>query len=132
MQVKSYTKVLMTFYKKLRDLPDLLEDSIIYPIDVVDLYPSIPNEEGLRFLRNVSEKRFNKNVFTYTLIELAELVLQKNYFEFNEQYLKQIRGTAIGTEFAPPYGISYMIAIEGDCLEKLWLWRRYTDDTFMI
>ena len=80
MQVKSYVKGTNDFLKKLRDLSDLPQDSIICTIDVVGLYPNIPNEEGLRFLRNVLEKRSNKNVTTDTLIELAELVLLNNYF----------------------------------------------------
>ena len=50
--------------------------------------------------------------------------------------LKQIRGTAIGTKFAPPYAIIYMAALEEDFLETLiktpWLWWRYKDDIFMI
>ena len=50
--------------------------------------------------------------------------------------LKQIRGTAIGTKFAPPYAIIYMAALEEDFLETLiktpWLWWRCKDDIFMI
>ena len=61
-------------------------------------------------LRNISEKRSNKNVPTDILTELEELVLQNNYFEFNERYLKQIRGTAIGTKFTPPYAVIFMAA----------------------
>ena len=53
MQVKSYIKDTNDFLKKLRDLPDVPHDSIICTIDVVGLCPSILNEEGLRFLRNV-------------------------------------------------------------------------------
>ena len=119
MQVKSYIKDTNDFLKKLRDLPDLPQDFIICAIDVAGLYPSVPNEESLRFLRNVLEKRSNRNVSTDTLIELPELVLQNNYFEFNERYLKQIRGTAIGTKFAAPYAIIYMAALEEDILETL-------------
>ena len=78
MEVKSYIKDTNDFLKKLRDLPDLPQDSIICTIDVVGLYLSIPKKEGLRFLRNILEKRSNKNVSTDTLIELAELVLQNN------------------------------------------------------
>ena len=78
MQVKSYIKDTNDFFKKLRDLPDLPEESMICTMDVVGLYPSIT--EGLRFLRNVLEKRSNKNVSTDTLIEVAELALQNNYF----------------------------------------------------
>ena len=44
-------------------------------IDVIGSYFSIPNKEGLRFLRSVLEKKSNKNVTTDTLTELAELVL---------------------------------------------------------
>ena len=125
----------MTFLKN-SDLPDLPEESIICAIDVVGLYPSIPNEVDLRILRNVLEKRSNKNVSTNTLIELAELVLQNNYFEFDERYLKQIRGTAIGTKFTPPYTVIYMAAVEDNFQETLikkpWLWWRYIDDISMI
>ena len=135
MQVKSYKKDTNDFLKKLRDLPDLPEESIICTTDVVGLYP-IPNEEGLRILRNVLAKRSNKNVSTDTLIELAELVLQKNHLEFNERYLKQVRGTAIGTKFAPPYAIIYMAVLEEDFLETLIkkprLCRRYIHDISMI
>ena len=119
-QVKSYIKDTNDFLKKLRDLPDLPEESIICTIDIAGSYPSIPNEEDLRFLRNaLKKKRSNENVSTDTLTELAELVLQNNYFEFDERYFKQIRGTAIGTKFAPPYAIIHMAALEEDFLETL-------------
>ena len=43
MQVKSYVKDTNDFLKKLRDLRDLPEESIICTTDVEGLYPSIPN-----------------------------------------------------------------------------------------
>ena len=45
MQVKSFIKHTNNFLKTFRDLTDLLEESIIFTIDI-----------GLRFLRNVLEK----------------------------------------------------------------------------
>ena len=56
-QVKSYIKDTNDFLKKLRDLPDLSEESIICTIDIAGSYPSIPNEEDLRFLRNALKKK---------------------------------------------------------------------------
>ena len=50
-------------------------------------------------------------LLTDTLTELAELAFQNNYFEFNERYLKQIRGTATGTKFATLYAHIYMAAL---------------------
>ena len=59
-QVKSYIKYANDFLKKLRYLPDLPEDFITCTIDVVGLYRSTRNEEGLRFLRNVLEKNLTE------------------------------------------------------------------------
>ena len=65
---------------------------------------------------------------TYTLIELAELVLQNNYFELNEQYLKHqykvIQCTAIGTKFALPYAVIYKAGM----LTTFMIWKRIEDE----
>ena len=66
---------------------------------------------------------------TESLIELAELVLKNNCLEFNDKFRKQKEGTAIGTEFAPPYAIIFKAAFVEEILKslinKLWLWWRY-------
>ena len=58
------------------------------------------------------DSRFDKQVTTDTLIELTELVLKNNIFEFSDKAYKQICGTAIGTMFAPPYAILFMATLE--------------------
>ena len=75
--------------------------------------------EGLSALRKRLSKRNEKDVCTDTLSELAELVLKKNVFSFNEKTLKQKRGTAIGTKFALPYSILFMVELEKKILKKL-------------
>ena len=62
--------------------------------------------------------RIDKQVTTDTLIELAELGLKNNIFEFSKTY-KQIRGIAIGTNFAPSYAILFMVALDEKILSKL-------------
>ena len=58
---------------------------------------------------------------TETLLELAEIVLKSNIFLFNEKTLKQLRGTAIGTKFAPPYAIIFMADLEESILKYIEL-----------
>ena len=82
-------------------------------MDVVGLYPNIPHDEGLSALRKRLNERDKKDVSTDTLVELAELVLKNNIFNFNEKTLKQKRGTAIRTKFAPPCSILYIGRIGG-------------------
>ena len=114
----------------------LPEGAILFGIDVVGPYPNIPHEEGLASLRKFLDASAEKKVTTETLVELAEIILKNNIFQFNEKTLKQLRGTAIGTKFASPYGIIFMGDIEERLLEDIELqsriWLRYIDDTFFI
>ena len=70
-------------------------------MDVVGLYSNIPHEEGLEALRRALDHRENKSVSTESLTELAKVVLKNNCFELNGEFCQQLRGTAIGTKFAP-------------------------------
>ena len=114
--------------KKLRSLPNLSDDIILCTVDVVGLYPNIPHNKGLPALRKWLDLRQERDFTTLTLVELAEVVLKNNIFTFKEKTLKQKRGTAIGTKFAPPYSILFMAALEEEILSKIelepYLWWR--------
>ena len=72
------------------------------------------------------------------LVELAEVVLKNNVFTFGKKTLKQLRGTAIGTKFAPPYSILFMagiktlplLAVHRRYLQHLGTWRRKTKEIY--
>ena len=50
-----------------------------------------------------SDGRVNSTVATDTLVGLASLVLNDNYFEFNGKIYRQKQGAGIGMKFAPAY-----------------------------
>ena len=135
-KVKSVIKDTNDFLLKLKNLPTLPENAILCTVDVVGLYPNIPNDEGLQALRHALDERENKTISTDTLIELSDIVLNNNYFEFNGETYRQKRGTAIGTKMAPPYAILFMDKFEKEFLEKIelkpWVWWRYIDDIFLV
>ena len=85
--------------------------------DVVGLYPNIPHDFRLQYLR----KRLNKTGIyklpTEEIISTAEFVLKNNYLEFNEKVCKQISGTATGSKFAPPYACIFMGEMETSFLK---------------
>ena len=56
-----------------------------------------------------------------TLLEHAEKVLKNNIFQLNEKTLKQLRRTAIGTKFTPPYVITFLADLEESILEDIEL-----------
>ena len=133
-KVKSYMKDTNDFLKKLRSLTNLPGKSLLCTMDLVGLYPNIPHDEGLSALRKRLNERDKKDLSTDTLVELAELVLKNNIFNLNEETLKQKRGTAIRTKFAPLYSILSMAELEKLILEKIdkkpYLWWRNINDIF--
>ena len=135
-QVKSFIQDTKDFLNKLNKLPKLPKGSRLCTIDVVGLYPNIPHELGLKAMRTFLDKRSDKSVSTQTLIDLAELVLKNNYFTHDEKIFKQIRGTAMGTRFAPSYAILAMAEFEELALSNSELnpetWWRFIDDIFLI
>ena len=69
-------------------------------------------------------------------MELAPLVLENNYFEFNDRVFRQKLGTAIGTKFTPAHANLFMNRPEERLLDS-WdkiplVWMRYIDDIFFI
>ena len=107
---------------------------ILCTVDI--LYPNIPHDEGLAFLKDFLDSRVDKQVTTDILIELTELVLKNNIFEFSDKTYKPIHGMAVGTKFASPYAVLFMAALEGKILSKVKkkpsVWWRYIDNIFFI
>ena len=77
-------------------------------------------------IRRYLELRDNKQISRDTLIELIEIVLKNNNFEMDEKTFKKVRGTAIGTKFAPSHTILFMADLEEKILnafeEKPTIW----------
>ena len=105
-------------------------------MDVVDLYPSIPHDAGLKALNQKLEERSDKRVPSADLVDMAEFVLKNNFFEFYSKVKQQISGIATGTKSAPPYACIFMDKPETDFLEKQavkpLVWLRYFDNIFFI
>ena len=135
-KVNPFIKDTNHFLRKIKSLDQLPEGAILCTIDVVGPYPNIPHEEVLASLRKFLDARTEKKVTTETLLELVEIVLKNNIFQFNQKTLKQLRGTASGTKFAPPYTIIFMADLEERILEDIeqqpHIWWRYIDDIFFI
>ena len=134
--VRSYIKDTNHFLQKIANLDELPENAILCTVDVVGLYLSIPHDEGLEALRVALNGREDQSVSTSSLVELADLVLKNNFFEFNGSYFQQLRGTAIGTKCAPSYAILFLAALEEKLLEeaqyKPFIWWRFIDDIFLV
>ena len=132
----SYIKDSGDFLRKIKQIGNLPENSILATVDVAGLYPSILHELGLKALEEALEERESKQISTDDLIKRAKFVLQNNYFEFNREVKQQISGTAIRTKFAPPYACIFMDPVESEFLKtqqhQPLVRFRYIDGIFFI
>ena len=130
----SYIKDTNHFINITKEL-ELEETDHIVTLDVSALYTNIPITEGLEALKTFLTKHYD-NKTSRMVTNLAKLVLENNFFEFNGTMSLQTAGTAMGTRMAPSYAIIYMDNLETKLLQrspiKPKLWKRYIDDIFTI
>jgi hypothetical protein len=108
-------------------------------IDVVGLYPNIPQAEGLIAFENMVSDPVNRDQTLPAgfLVLLLKCVLEYNVFIFDGKYYIQDWGTAIGSRVAPTYACIFMGVLEQIMLQGWtgWvprIWKRYIDDIFNV
>lgn len=125
----------------LRDSDQLLSDlTLIKPLknfkiitfDVVNMYNEIKTDKAIRIISNYLPKLLlNKFV-----ISGLKLILENNYFRFDNKCYLQKMGTAMGTPVAPTFASLFLAILEIDILKEfsdnIIFLKRYIDDGFLI
>ena len=144
-QVKSFIRDYIDF---LSYTPNIVpEKATLVSFDVTSLYTNISHDLGLEAIQfwfekhpELIHKRFTKEF----IMEGIKTILENNNFMFDGCFYNQIRGTAMGTKFAPTYATLVLAYLE----EKLYTrledvnkdlaeyvkgnWKRFLDDCFII
>ena len=100
--------------------------------DPYTLYTNIPNNEGIKAVREAYDNHTNNVIITF-----LSLILTLNNFVFNSINYLQIMGCAMGTICAPAYANNFMAQFEKQHIypyikNKSILYLRYIDNIFMI
>ena len=131
----SYIKDTYDFTEKIKKLT-IPTDAILFTIDVDSLYTNIDIKEGIQAVKDIFLKNHDKKRPDKELLQLLEINLTKNDFEFDNTFYLQIKGTAMGKKFAPAYADIFMAAWETTALQKCNIqplhYFRYLDDIWGI
>ena len=111
--------------------------------DVVNLYTNIPHTFGLEtmayWLENHPERlhaRFSKEF----VLEFAKFILKENNIKFNDEFYKEIKGTAMGTDATSSMGY-FETKLYSVCTFKYGKlltehikenWNRFLDDCYTV
>ena len=99
----SYVKDTTDFLNKVPQIGAVTDQTILFTMDVVTLYPSIPQKEGIQACKEGLNLRSSQNIPTEAVIQTIQLVLENNIFDFNNRHYKQTDGTAIGSRLGKNY-----------------------------
>ncbi|KAG7489839.1 hypothetical protein JOB18_021555 [Solea senegalensis] len=131
----SYIKDTDDFIDKIKNV-DIPADSILFTIDIDSLYTNIDIKEGIQSVNNIFSKNYDKKRPDKELLQLLEINLTRNDFEFNNEYFLQIKGTAMGKKFAPAYANIFMADWEAgalrQCDKRPIYYYRYLDDIWGV
>lgn len=132
---ESYVKDTYEFVEKLKSVK-ILPGAMLFSIDIDSLYTNIDTTLGLRAVREIFQRYPDPTRPDEVLLNLLELGLTRNDFEFNSKHYLQIHGTAMGKKFAPAYANIYMADWERTvfpkCQKLPTLYVRYLDDIFGV
>ena len=107
----------------LKYIPDRVPpDTILVSFDVISRYTNISNELGLKAVQYWLEKYFDEIPERFSndfIIKGLKLILENNYFQFDDTYYLKIKGTAMGTKVAPTYVTLVMGYIEKQLNDKI-------------
>ena len=120
--------------KELKIPPDT--QFYFFSMDVDNLYTNIPITAGISCVRDVFRKHPDPKRPDEELLQLLNINLTRNDFEFDKKFYLQVKGTAMGKKFAPAYANIYMANWEDKALQKCprkpFCYVRYLDDIWGI
>lgn len=129
----SYVKDTYDFVNKLRTVK-VPSNSFLFSIDVDSLYTNIETARGLLAVSKAFRNFPRKDRPDAEIIQLLEMTLTRNDFEFNNNYYLQTCGCAMGRKYSPAYADLYMADWEEEafkkCAELPVVYLRYLDDIF--
>jgi len=121
--------------KQLKVKPNI----ILVTIDVKSLYTCIPHEDGIKACSEalIELKKSNPSLpDPEMLVNLLEIVLTMNTFEFNNACYQQLQGSAMGSILSPAYANIFMGKLENEFLSQTTLkplyYKRYIDDLIVL
>lgn len=140
LKLPSYVKDSTDIINKISEIKDLPVDTLLVTLDVESLYTNISHDRGLDALGFYLQDRTDLPP-SHFIVELASMVLKLNYFSFIGEFYLQLKGTSMGSTFAPDYANLYVGFFEQKYVfnremnpfsQKILKWYRFLDDVFCL
>ena len=131
----AYIKDTYDFVNKVRGKP-VQANSFIVTGDVTSLYTNMNLDRIIAVIRETFAKNPDSLRPSEEILELLDLTLKNNDFEFNNEFFLQIHGTAMGKRYAPSLANLYLVFFDYMATNgfriKPDFYFRFLDDIFLV
>ena len=119
---------------------NLPPDSIVFSVDVTNLYGNIPYKEAIESAKCLLETHHQDiDMFGLDIPDVTHLLnhcLSNNYLRFGDKFYRQTSGIAMGSRVAPPLAVIFMDSLErrfnNTAATKPDIYMRYIDDVISV
>ena len=111
------------------------ENAFLISFDVVNMFPSIHNESGIKSVERLLNTRSILNPPTLCILEAWRLCLECNNSVFNNKFYLQTDGTAQGLHMSCSYSDIAMAMYDEKAMDhpfKPLIWKRFRDDVIAL
>lgn len=99
-EIPTYIKDTTHFIKVVEHVP-IPKGAVLILMDVNSLYTNIPHEAARLVVQNALDRRRDLLPAAHFLMNLLEIVLEKNYFTQERRFFLQTNGVAVGSPVTP-------------------------------
>ena len=130
------TNGFLRLLEKTKDMGPLPPHTKLVTVDVINMFPSIDNDKGIKAARDHLDQRQHKVPSTHCVLEALQICLESNCSQFGNTFIKQHKGAATGPRYVCDYADLAMARhdqIITDFADEFMLsYCRYRDDCFFL
>ena len=89
-------------------------------LDIKVFYTNLLTQGIIRTTKFWLHRSINSNEENNQIISLLETIMEQNYFQYNDQYFKPVKGIAMGSPLSGTLTELYLQRIEKEYI-KLWI-----------
>jgi hypothetical protein len=124
----------------IQDLTDIPFDSNLQFVsfDITNMYTNVPTDELINIINSLCKDKLIQDKLTNEIIQITKLIIQQNYFQFQNQFFIQENGLAMGAPTSSVFSEIFLQHMENTTIYKILTqnhiigYFRYVDDILII
>jgi len=106
--------------------------------DITNMYSNVPTSDLIHIIELICNQQFIDGITKQELVNISKIIIEQNYFKFENRYYSQENGLAMGSPTSSIFSEMYLQYIENTVVydtliqNNIMGYFRYVDDIFIV